>query len=519
MESHILNLPTELLLAIFHSLYPVTQHTFALSCRRLYFTFAPLCPKLYSTERDVVRIRLARDGFPFHYHAYCHGCRFVHMLRFFSPDQLEKPPTSRLCSSSLEQLWVEPGKVYYFGDIQPEKRMFLPRANLNKLPKPNCSTIMRLCTTDMGVFWTEQFAICASYDILTLPVSKEATKAEIVKLLQGFDIPTCPHTRLGDPAVANSYVPSIHSASKPAGNLAVWVGQVEGEGADAWCKFPGCKTLFRWACSPSSKRENWKILSIHVKRHLGTLLSPINPRWMAQLATVPNEAYMEAYWKDCHQWKDVNMAIEERRYDRELRNEDVALSREEQLEFEQLRRENDYLCHPHRRKMYPRSVLDLPSEFRDLEQPSDELPTTTLFLVGAEQGRPGQNNNKRRQNRAQPSDWNASIVDPELEDGMYIPQYSPDAVLESIQRHTKFVSVFKAIKALPPIRRKLENFFWAAVDCVSIYGGLLGLLIPFKIPYVTPRRQFVLDQLYHLPFSVKRALLNFDEAEGNDLAY
>ncbi|KAJ0416410.1 hypothetical protein BJY00DRAFT_291731 [Aspergillus carlsbadensis] len=541
MNSPLLQLPAELLFLIFDFLPPVAKHILALSCQRLRFTFAASCSELYPGGRHAVRTGLARDGFPFRSYAYCNGCRSAHMLKFFSAQQLEQPPTSRLCSASCTQIWVEPGKYYSFEDFQGAGRRNIPLAIPDMLPMPGCSTIMKLFPqspawmhdSGPGLNSGEQFAICASYDVLILPGSKVATEEEMTTVLQGFDIPTCPHTRLGDAVVLKSYVPSRHCVSGSTTELAVWMGTLESEGAHTCCRFPGCKTVFRWSCSPSPRREGWKTLSIHFKRYLGTLLSPANPRWMAQAVIISNEARLGAYWKSCHQWKEVNMAIEEQRYERELSNQDGLSRRGEHIEFEQLRRENDYLRHPHRREKYPGLVFDYPSNLLDTTQPSDELPTTALLLKETAQGRSKQangglhaqaprasldivdiNSSNSLTNSAQDANASnvASTTRVEPEEDLFTVQYTAKAVLQSIDSHTRFDTRFDDYKAMAPWERRLEEWIWGGHDCLTMGNGLLGMMgVPYNV--VQPRIRRLANQLYRLPRSIKRHIINYEEAE------
>ncbi|KAL3450479.1 hypothetical protein BJX65DRAFT_14186 [Aspergillus insuetus] len=544
MDSPLLQLPAELLLSIFDFLPAVAKHILALSCRRLHFTFAASCPELHLDGRHAVRTKLARDGFPFRSYAYCNGCRSAHMLKFFSAQQLEQPPTNRMCSASCKQIWAEPGKHYSFEDFQGTRRSFIPHAIPDMLPDSNCSIVMKLFLQSRvwmhrnpgHSMWSnspEQFAICAAYDVLTLPDSKMATKEEMTRVLQGFDIPICPHTRLGDTVIMKSYVPSRHCVSESTKELAVWVGSIESEGAHACCHFPGCKTVFRWSCSPSAGREEWKTLSIHFKRHLGTLVSPVNPRWMAQAVTISNEARLEAYWQACHQWKEVNMAIEEQRYERELSNQDGLPRRADHIEFEQLRRENDYLRHPHRSKKYPGLILDYPPNFLDTTQPSEELPTTTILLKETAQGRSKQANGGLQTQAVRASldivdiDSSSSLTDrvqgantknlsftprTESDEDMFTAQYTAKAVLESIEGHTRFDTLFDDHKAMAPWERRLEEWIWGGHDCLTMGNGLLGMMgVPYNV--VRPRIRWFANHLYRLPPSVRRRIINYEEAE------
>ncbi|KAL3487875.1 hypothetical protein BJX62DRAFT_227723 [Aspergillus germanicus] len=501
MDSPLLKLPAELLISIFDFLPAVAKHILALSCRRLHFTFAASCPELYPDGRHAVRTGLARDGFPFRSYAYCNGCRSAHMLKFFSAQQLEQPPTRRMCSASCKQIWAEPGKHYSFEDFQGTRRSFIPHAIPDMLPDSNCSTVMKLFLQSrvwmhrnpVHSMWSnspEQFAICAAYDVLTLPDSKTATKEEMTRVLQGFDIPICPHTRLGDTVILKSYVPSRHSVSESIKELAVWVGSIESEGAHACCHFPGCKTVFRWSCRPSPGREGWKTLSIHFKKHLGTLVSPVNPRWMAQAVTISNEARLEAYWKACHQWKEVNMAIEEQRYERELSNQDGLLQRADYIEFEQLRRENDYLRHPHRSQKYPAQAVRASLDIVDI----DGGGNSTDRVQDA-------NTNKLTFTHRTESD-----------DDMFTAQYTAKAVLESIENHTRFDTLFDDHKAIAPWERRLEEWIWGGHDCLTMGNGLLGMMgVPYNV--VRPRIRWFANHLYRLPPSVRRRIINYEEAE------
>ncbi|KAL2842406.1 hypothetical protein BJY01DRAFT_216522 [Aspergillus pseudoustus] len=535
MDSPLLQLPTELLLSIFKLLPSSVKHLFALSCRRLHFMFADLCPDLNLNSKNLVRRELARDGFSFRYCAYCNGCRSVHTLKFFSPEQLEQPPARRLCSASTKQIWAEPGKNYSFEDFQGTKRRLIPNAIPNKLPGTNCATIMYLFlesrvwmhTDPRETMWSnslEQYAICASYDVLALPDAKEATKLEMSRILQGFDIPTCPHTRLGDTIVSKSYVPSRHCVLESTENLAVWIGKIETKGQHARCQFPGCKTVFRWSCTPSPKREGWKTVSIHIKRYLGTLLSPVNPTWMAQAAIIPNEARLEAYWNTCHEWKGVNMAIEEQRYERELQSQHGLLRKADEIEFGQLRRENDFLRHPHRSERYPRQVLGYPSELLDAKQPSDELPATTLLLKETGNGELKQVHSAPHVSNDSPDksipshskhahDANKTVWTLRPDEELFTAQFTAEDVLKSIDNHARFDRLFDDHRAIAPWGRGIERFIWGGSDCLTYGNGLFGMMgVPYYV--LAPKIRWLSNQLYRLPRSVKRRILKYDETEN-----
>jgi hypothetical protein len=254
---------------------------------------------------------------------------------------------------------------------------------------------------------------------------------------------------------------------------------------------------------------------------------------MAQAVTISNEARLEAYWQACHQWKEVNMAIEEQRYEQELTNQDCLLRRADYIEFEQLRRENDYLRHPHRSEKYPVLTLDYPPNFLDTTQPSEELPTTTILLKQTAQGLSKQANGGLQAQAARASfdiadiDSSSSPTDrvqgantnklafaprTESDEDMFTAQYTAKAVLESIEGHTRFDTLFDDHKAMAPWERRLEEWIWGGHDCLTMGNGLLGMMgVPYNV--VQPRIRWLANHLYRLPRSVRIRILDYEEAE------
>ncbi|KAL4867089.1 hypothetical protein BDV12DRAFT_198571 [Aspergillus spectabilis] len=264
MDPGLLSLPTELLLEIFRLIPTISKHAFSLSSHRLRHEFTPLCPTLSIVARYEIRALLARDGVPFRDYAYSSGCCTVHMWKFFPPEQLDLPPTIRFCSASQRQLWVAPGQFLTFQDAQ-KQRDFWHRAYPDDLPSLYQNIIMPLFsnanvwryTGDRQYVWyniPEQFAVCASYEVLSMPGKKSANK-EIERILRGFDIPTCPHTRLGNGSIAASYQESRHCIPESDEKEKIWIGQMQTDGADASCEFPGCKTVFSVGVPAQSAKE------------------------------------------------------------------------------------------------------------------------------------------------------------------------------------------------------------------------------------------------------------------------
>ncbi|RDW92815.1 uncharacterized protein DSM5745_00137 [Aspergillus mulundensis] len=458
----LLSLPTELLLAIFHLLPPLDKHSFSLSCQPLKHTFTPLCPPLSLDNTYALRSRLARDGLRFTSHAYCSACSTMHRHKFFTPSQQSLAPTIRKCTSTQRCLYIGPGIISH--DDASKRESWWPRAYHNNheqpQPQPQRSSgfIVRF-GLEHGLR-TQEFGLCASYELTTLPDKQEFTvsKAETTRLLRGFDIPTCPHTRLGDGTVARSYRETLSSsrytvilsekeemrrrarAAMGAGNhvsvdIDVDIDMWRSDDSDARCRFPGCKTTFRWEYQSSRRRAGWKTLVLHVKRSLGNLMTPHDPRWMVQLVSVPDEEELAAYVKECFEWRDANMAIEERRYERVL----MALGRGRELdavqecEFEQLRRENDYLRHPHYKHERLQAALE-PTAGR-----GEGVPSTLLLLEARERRQQG------------------------VERDLFTPLHSAEAVLGMIEDNT-FSKKYNSMRGLGSYQTRIRNLFWGSGD-------------------------------------------------------
>ncbi|OJJ56651.1 hypothetical protein ASPSYDRAFT_59936 [Aspergillus sydowii CBS 593.65] len=459
----ILSLPTELLLIIFHHLPPTTKHTFSLTCRRLNHIFEPLCPSIsiFPETQYALRAALARDGTPFTTYAYCSGCETVHSHRFFTADQMRLSPTTRVCSAAQTNLFIDPATSYSFNHIT---RLKLKRPYNTKEERARHYSACMM-----------QYAICAAYEVLTLPPGKSASKNQIRSALNGFDIPTCPHVKLGDSVVVDGYrgmqycVLGSSSASK---RIALeeddedeWLVRIATDGSDAACRFPGCVTVFKWGCRASlHKGDGWKTLVILVKRYLGPLVTPLDPCWKAQLVTVSDEDRLKRYWEDCFAWRDVNLAIEERRYERELELElqGGTLGEADEVQFDLLRRENDYLRHPHREEM---PHIDTGSE--------ESVPAPT----------------KSQGEKTGVTNKSGNIITERNADDLYKPVHTPETMRALIQDYSKFNNHFGDIRALAPYQRSIGEFFWGRGDCLSNPGGVFGLLKALRVPVGFPSRR------------------------------
>ncbi|KAL4805085.1 hypothetical protein BDV18DRAFT_24926 [Aspergillus unguis] len=434
-------LPNELLLDIFSPLPTITKHTLSLTCQQLNTLFAPLCPTLTNEERYALRTELARDGFRLRNHIYCSACHTVHMQKFFTLSQLHTPPPSRVCLYRQNQLLIEPGKFWSFHDVSCQKSAWEYSSPGSRLPADK-STVVRV---KMGKNrYTDRCVLAASYQLLTMPSAKSLSRDEVGRVLCGFDLPVCPHARMSDFAVVESYDSERHCSpgwTEAAAATCSDGPEKEDVAVAVRCGSPGCDTTFSWECRTHPAKAGWKTLFIHTRRHLGLLMSPHDTRWMAQGVNLKDEARLEAHWKECFEWRDVNMVIEEMRFEREMARGGV-LDQDAGNDFEALRKENDSFRHPHRKQHLVLGYSSRKSSVSALEETQDaspikveELPRTTRLLLEAQ---------LRNKIEADKSFWT--------------PLYNSEDMLEEMQKRGKFDNIYSEIHASVPIQRRIGNY-------------------------------------------------------------
>ncbi|PGH13508.1 hypothetical protein AJ79_03638 [Helicocarpus griseus UAMH5409] len=362
------SLPGEILLVIHSLLSPASRLTFSMSCKRLYVSYFEKVParKLTITWRprefyrddatvwmvdqsQVHEYMRARElcGFKSK-KLYCGACKFPHPPLFFHPKYLDKHPDERICVQRIKGFWVEPGNCFAYSDLDVYRGVL----QLDKMHSPRS---LSLGWYDSGpsrhgsVLWSY-------YDILSLPKDKYISKTQIIKILSGFDLPTCPHVRLGDPMITGlhnglpqQYIEELLDPHNPP--------LFDPTDIRAKCGFPGCRTSFRWTAHTSVDNPRWKTVYLHIFRDVRVNAS-VDPAWAAQLM-LADETLLTQHWNDCFRWKTEMLAIEKERYINQARSGADAerISREAELR----QRENmvDFLFHPRRSAHYPGLVRTL----------------------------------------------------------------------------------------------------------------------------------------------------------------
>jgi hypothetical protein len=96
------------------------------------------------------------------------------------------------------------------------------------------------------------------------------------------------------------------------------------------------------------------------------------------------------------------------------------------------------------------------------------------------------------------------------------PLYSRAAQTESVKACAKFDWQFGEIRALTPIQRRIEVFLWGQGDCLSMFGGVFGIMNMVGLPGV-PRRWGV-NQVYRLPLFLRKPLVKYVGVQNGNSA-
>ncbi|PGH23589.1 hypothetical protein AJ80_02369 [Polytolypa hystricis UAMH7299] len=335
-QCNLSNLPTELVVLIYGHLTPPAQLFLSLTCQRLYYIFTdpPHWKDFNGIQRYEYLLALERDGIQGQAdQACCSACEWYHEHAYFLPAQLSIPQHARLCCKTTGQLWVTPSMQFSYSDLEYLR-------NLERTVELGGLRFRKQRATFGG-----DVLMYAHHDVLTLPKDKTASMKSIGKMLAGFDLPICPHTRLSDSVVIDSYKPSttvIDMNLTPTTPLLFDLFDRRSK-----CSFPFCHTSFFWSAHASPESPDWKTVYVHIERNLGDFLDPRYSKWRAQLIE-KSTSRLEAFWNDCMQWKKEMMAIEKRRY--ELEALEAPLQRAEEAKLRQLEHRANYLHHPHRSK-------------------------------------------------------------------------------------------------------------------------------------------------------------------------
>lgn len=166
------------------------------------------------------------------------------------------------------------------------------------------------------------------HKVLTVPECAQISPTHMAVLLSRFALPVCPHMRLNDPRVVQTYGPNATPIKGPA-----LLDEMHPQNR-ARCTFPGCKSEISWLVLPSpgksqddndtsnsseTRSTRQKIIYLRTTRILGDLHRFANPSFLAQLI-VPNTEKLMDHWRRCHEWKDSIAPLIERQYAQEALN-------------------------------------------------------------------------------------------------------------------------------------------------------------------------------------------------------
>ncbi|OAX79634.1 hypothetical protein ACJ72_06046 [Emergomyces africanus] len=266
---------------------------------------------LYLDEEEIYDVCRSRElcGFKSQRQLFCcDSCQTRHFRVYFHPDNLGKPVTERRCIKHTRGFWIEPGKCFSYADLIVPGRP----ARIDKMFTPRSIVV----SEDNGCM--RRYLLWTHYDILTLPLYKRASKEQLAKILNGFDLPTCPHIRLSDSVIMDHCDIPRHTIADPLDQRC----SPFFDPADirSKCTFPSCLTSFCWTEHASRENPGWKTIYLHVLRKL-RLNTAVDRTWIVQLMSPSESSLLERHWNDCFRWKTEMLAIEKERYENEASDE------------------------------------------------------------------------------------------------------------------------------------------------------------------------------------------------------
>ncbi|WEW62015.1 hypothetical protein PRK78_007515 [Emydomyces testavorans] len=293
-------LPPELLFHILPHLPAASKLSLSLTNKRLHYFLSDQVPRWpqippedrYAFLHLLEQMRFVNPTNPNIPIACCSSCKSIHSKYNFTPRELANGPDTRLCRQSVKSLWINPDTQYSFLDLAP----------LHTAP-PGWTSDDRLLRRRNVL----DFTICTTHKILSLPKSTNASRKKIARILHTFNLLSCPHTRLDNPLIIDSYNPAAHPLDITGTALC------DPHNASANCAFPGCKTHFYWTVRTHAHRPHWKTIYLEINRDIANLKNPDAPAWLAQLIT-PNTDSLTKFWNDRVAWKRQMLAREERKY-------------------------------------------------------------------------------------------------------------------------------------------------------------------------------------------------------------
>ncbi|PGH18640.1 hypothetical protein AJ80_04387 [Polytolypa hystricis UAMH7299] len=270
-------LPSELLDQVIDSLSPLSMRSLRITCRKFYnyAHHGHQAPYNLSREEHFKFLCLLERDQPPLETAVCGFCRTLKDKSEFFPSELQMEPFLRRCKGTKRALRVCPyvslsqGGIRELGNgLRGGTVCNHVSCALNGHPK---------ITRDGGNYNLEKrhFVTVVTDDIEFWPDA-----LEVSKYLEVYNVPICPHLRLGDRLVLDAYRP--HEKE--------WEGN---------CR--DCDTHFQFEMNSYPKRKRFfcrRQLVVSVSRNLGRLQRHDDPRWLSQLS-VSKEPDLTNYWLNC----------------------------------------------------------------------------------------------------------------------------------------------------------------------------------------------------------------------------
>lgn len=254
-HSHLYKLPGELLGQIYQYLPLESAAALTLGCAWFYHSVFAAGVQLRLRNAQIarfeVRCMLEGDGTIRGYG--CRGCQKRHPTAAFSRNELKSPATDRYCRMTKKCFWVCCGNYLSFADVKRTAEKAKARG-----AAPLCPSKPWGPGSQMLVHSTREREVISEvlFNYFVHTKRDQITEDKFVALCTRLNRPFCPHMRMGDPEITRMLPPRGRDYHK--------------------CKH--CKTVVTLMILPDGEWAGFSII-----RPIGRLLSPLDPRWLAQI--------------------------------------------------------------------------------------------------------------------------------------------------------------------------------------------------------------------------------------------
>lgn len=272
-----LNIPPELLLEVADSLDPVDLQALRTVCRAFYHQLPAQRWLDWATKsnRFSFACKLDRDD-KLENTAICSACETLHARSCFSPSELARDPEARRCEGSQRVFYFRPGFALSAKALRSklEEIVFDVRQAYcfdEWICAADREPVLRQDSEEHNGY------ILGTFKLMECAPMQIPTKKAVAEFLRQFNVPICPHTSTGDPAVIDQYF--LDPVQRPGTSVLCNSAPAIKSGN---CEAPDCITDFGFSLSGWKHPGINHFLVLHVIREVGNLEDPNDRAWWAQ---------------------------------------------------------------------------------------------------------------------------------------------------------------------------------------------------------------------------------------------